>query len=236
MGKGQIIITGVSTGIGHAIAKAALASGFQVQGIGRRAPADLNESSGWSFVQANLTQEKEVESVPFLTNESGGPTVLINNAGTLGPVMPAGKADWNGINHAMALNVVAPMRMTARFLAEVSGERQVIFTGSGAAQFAIPGWSAYCASKSAIHMYAEVLQQEYPDVRIHAFKPGKVDTPMQAEIRATHQQDFPAVDAFKEEYEQGKLVAPETVAAKLLKVIEGPAEQPVVFALSQITL
>lgn len=236
MDKGQIIITGVSTGIGHAIAKAALAEGYYVQGIGRNEPVDLRGKGRWSYFHADFTRPEVIDTIPFMTAELGGPTILINNAGVIGPVMFSEKADWKAIHKTMSVNVVAPMRLSARFLAEVEGARQIIFTGSGAAEFAIPGWSAYCASKAAIHRYAEVLQAEYPDVRIHAFKPGKVDTPMQEEIRAAHERDFPAVGAFKEEYEKGKLVSPDTVAAKLLKVIEGPRDQEVVFALSDITL
>ena len=46
---------------------------------------------------------------------------------------------------------------------EVAGEKQMYFTGSGAAEFAIEGWSAYCASKAAVHMYARsVLAKEHP--------------------------------------------------------------------------
>lgn len=236
MSKAQIIITGVSSGIGHAIAKAALDMDYKVQGIGRNEPVDLIGRAGWSYFHADLSRPEVVDTIPFMHPNIAGPKILINNAGVLGPVMYSKNAQWREIDKTTTVNVVAPMRLSARFLSEVPGEKQIYFTGSGAAEFAIPGWSAYCASKAAIHMYAQVLQQENPDVRIHAFKPGKVDTPMQEQIRSSQPTDFPAVEAFREDYEQGKLVSPETVATKLLKVIEGPGDQEVVFALSEITL
>lgn len=227
----HIIITGVSSGIGLAIAKAALEKGHSVQGVGRNAPALLAGVDRWSFTACDLTDLTAVEQLKFQNSKD---TILINNAGTLGPVVQGENASASDINACMLLNVTAPMRLTARFLKEVEGEKQVYFTGSGAAQHAIQGWSAYCASKAAIHMYAEVLAEEYPNVPIHAFTPGKVDTPMQAEIRNTTEADFPSVAHFIEEYETGNLVKPETVAERLLHVIASSEKPGVVFPISQI--
>ena len=233
--KGQMIITGVSSGIGLAIAKRALEIGFSVQGIGRNEPKELASNPYWVFTTANLLQEKEVEKIQFQSAAHPLPTVLINNAGTLGAMGQANAIDWNDTNECMTLNVTAPMRLTARFISVLQGSKQVFFTGSGAAQYAINGWSSYCASKAAIHMYAEVLAQENPTIPIHAFTPGKVDTPMQAQIRAASAVDFPGVEHFIEEHAEGLLVKPETVAEAVLHVIQNPGEQPVIFPTSQIS-
>lgn len=229
----NIIITGVSSGIGLAIARAALAQGYTVQGVGRNAPEALNGKENWTFTTCDLTEISAIDALEF---QAGEHTVLINNAGTIGPITLGENASVAALEQCMLLNVTAPMRLTARFLKEVQGEKQVYFTGSGAAQYAIPGWSAYCASKAAIHMYAEVIAQEYPEVPIHAFKPGKVDTPMQAEIRSASQDDFPSVGHFIEEFETGNLVDPNTVANKLLHVAQSEQKPSVVFALSQIEI
>jgi hypothetical protein len=85
-------------------------------------------------------------------------------------------------------------------------------------------------------MYASVLAKEHPQLRIHAFRPGKVNTPMQAEIRATTEEDFPGVAHFVEEYESGSLVLPETVATSLLHVIDRKDEIPVIFSTSNYTV
>jgi len=233
--KGQIIITGVSSGIGLAIAKLALETGFSVQGIGRNEPKELTSNPYWFFTTADLSQENEVEDILFKFAADPLPTVLINNAGTLGAMGQAKTIDWNDTNECMTLNVTAPMRLTARFMSLSQESKQVFFTGSGAAEYPINGWSSYCASKAAIHMYAEVLAQENPSVPIHAFTPGKVDTPMQAQIRAASKEDFPGVEHFREEYADGLLVKPEAVAKAVLHVVQNPGEQPVVFPTSQIT-
>lgn len=231
--KGRLILTGVSTGIGYALAKAALDQGWAVHGISRREPEDLRGLPGWSFEAADLSVGDQVDGVKLAPAEEG-PTILVNNAGTIGPIAAVAGTSWAAVEQAMALNVVAPMRLTARFLAEVAGEKQVYFTGSGAASFAIEGWSTYCASKAAVHQYAEVVAKEYPAVKVHAFRPGKVDTPMQAVIREADDAAFAMKQGFVEDYEQGKLVAPEAVAEALLSIFTTDKPLPVVVSLTDL--
>ena len=126
------------------------------------------------------------------------------------------------------------MRLTARFLQEVGGEKQVYFTGSGAANYPIEGWAAYCASKAAIHQYAEVVAKEHPGVRVHVFRPGKVATPMQAVIRESSSTAFADKTHFVEAYEQGELVQPQFVAQKLLEVFVSKTEFSVIFSISNV--
>ena len=57
---------------------------------------------------------------------------------------------------------------------------------------------------------------------------------MQAQIRKTTIEDFPSVAHFIEEYESGNLVDPNTVAERLLYVIEAQEKPSVVFPISQI--
>ena len=232
----RMIITGVSSGIGLAIAAEALRLGWYVDGIGRNAPALLTQHARGSFTACDLSNRVAVQDLSLATEQVYDLTVLVNNAGTLGPVKPAQNASWEEIDHCITLNTSSAMLLSAKFLAEVTGEKQLYFTGSGAAEFAIEGWSAYCASKAAVHMYASVLAKEHPELRIHAFRPGKVNTPMQAEIRATSIEDFPGVGHFVEEFESGSLVLPETVAASLLHVIERKDEIPVIFSTSNYTV
>ena len=231
MHKGNIIITGVSSGIGLSIAQAALSEGYFVQGIGRNAPSRFEDNSNWHFSHCDLTELSTIDNLKLCLGENN---ILINNAGTLGPIMFGAKTETKSVDYCFRLNVTAPIRLTARFLSESVGEKQVYFTGSGAAEYPIPGWSSYCASKASIHMYAKVLSQEYPRVPVHVFKPGKVDTPMQETIRKTKKSDFPAVSSFIAEHESGKLIKPESVAKRLLHVIQSKEKPAVVFSISQM--
>ena len=233
MSLGRLIITGVSSGIGKALAEAALKAGYEVLGVGRHSCEAIESHHRGQFFQADLTDATAVETIPLLPAASG-PNILINNAGTIGPIVSTAKVEYKELAHCMHLNVVAPMRMTARFLQEVKGEKQVYFTGSGAANYPIEAWGAYCASKAAVHQYAEVVAKEHPDVRIHAFRPGKVDTPMQAAIRESSSTAFADKAYFVEAYEQGELVQPKFVADKLLEVFVSKTEIPVIFSTSNV--
>jgi benzil reductase ((S)-benzoin forming) len=231
--RGRLIITGVSSGIGKALAEASLEAGYEVLGVGRRSCDAIESHARGQFFQADLTDPTAVEAIPLLPADSG-PTILVNNAGTIGPIASTAEIRHEELAHCMHLNVVAPMRLTARFLQEVEGEKQVYFTGSGAANYPIEGWAAYCASKAAVHQYAEVVSKEHPRVRIHAFRPGKVDTPMQAVIRESSSTAFADKAHFMEAFEQGELVQPQFVAQKLLKVFVSKTEIPVIFSTSNV--
>ncbi len=233
MSLGRLIITGVSSGIGKALAEEALAAGWEVDGIGRNSCEAIDRHENGTFFQSDLSTTNGVETVP-LRAASTGPTILINNAGTIGPIESTANLQTEELQYCMQLNVLAPMRLTARFLQEVSGEKQVYFTGSGAANYPIEGWAAYCASKAAVHQYAEVAAKEHPTIRIHAFRPGKVDTPMQGVIRNSSAAAFADKAHFVEAYEQGELVKPEHVAQKLLQVFVADREIPVIFSTSNI--
>ena len=78
MHKGNIIITGVSSGIGRAIARAALSEGYVVQGIGRTAPSGMENNSKWRFTACDLTDLKSIEGLELCLGENN---ILINNAG-----------------------------------------------------------------------------------------------------------------------------------------------------------
>ena len=231
MSKGRWIITGASSGIGLALSKAALAAGYEVLGVSRRDVPELEGETGWEYFCADLSKADQVEQVP-LKGAKNGPTVLVNNAGVISPIGPAHDYVWDAVSEHFSINVTAPMRLSARFLNEVAGERQVYFTGSGAASYPIEGWAAYCASKAAVHQYAEVLAKEHPEVRIHAFRPGKVDTPMQGEIRSVSGHGFPSQHLFVEAHVQGDLVAPEAVARKLIETAEAAERPETIFSLN----
>lgn len=156
---------------------------------------------------------------------------LINNAGTLGPM-----AQFNGlaqdfespaiITQTLTLNLSAPIYLSSVFLQTTQSYRelnadlnicvQVMNISSGAGRNAYPGWSVYCASKTALDRYSEVAQLEAPFAQIVSMAPGVIDTSMQAHIRSRCTQDFPSVQRFKDLHEQQALNRPHDVARQLL--------------------
>ncbi|MEZ5341878.1 MAG: SDR family NAD(P)-dependent oxidoreductase [Acidimicrobiales bacterium] len=216
------IITGASSGIGAAIAAAALESpsaGSVVATISRRSgpgthlAADLADPASWSSVAAWIDQliTADVERV-----------ALIHNAGTLDPIGFAGEVDHDRYTANVLLNSASVQVIGAAFLASMAradlpGVYMNISSGAGKNPFA--GWSSYCAGKAAGDMWIRTagieLDARASAVRVVSVSPGVVATAMQAEIRSAETAAFPNVARFHELFEQGNLADPAQVGAKL---------------------
>ena len=112
----RMIVTGVSSGIGVAIAAEALRLGWHVEGIGRNVPALLTAHPRGSFTSCDLSDRTALNDLTLTTEQSYELTVLVNNAGTLGPVKPAKKVSWAEIDHCITLNTSSAMLLSAKFL------------------------------------------------------------------------------------------------------------------------
>ena len=112
----RMIITGVSSGIGRAISAEALRLGWYVEGIGRNAPALLTEHPRGSFTTCDLSDRTALSGLRLAEDQSYELTVLVNNAGTLGPVKPGKNASWEEIDHCITLNTSSAMLLSAKFL------------------------------------------------------------------------------------------------------------------------
>ena len=101
------IITGVSRGIGKALAEAFLANGHSVTGICRK--NDIVHP-GFSFVQCDLSQPGEVTSLKV--NVPEGEVTLINNAGVLGTIKRLTEQDPPDVETVLNINTVSPVLLT----------------------------------------------------------------------------------------------------------------------------
>src|SRR5690606_26051883 len=150
--------------------------------------------------------------------------LLINNAGTLGPVGP-GPHPAQDIAAALQLNVTAAMVLTGHFVKatqDLGATRRILNISSGAGRGAVAGWGVYCASKAALDMYSRCvkLEQGPNGARIVSLAPGVIDTAMQARIRTTDPAVFPTLSRFTELHAKGQLSAPDAVAARILAYLD----------------
>ncbi len=214
-------ITGTSSGLGRALAlHFAELENCTVVGYSRREGpkhsnykhiiVDLNDPSSQESLAINLEAEREI---------------LINNAGWIGPVQPVGNLDPSEVSRLFELNVSAVMRWTNFFVDQSAAtHKTVVSISSGAGKYAIPSWSAYCASKAAVDMMTSVWNEDRQDIQFLSIAPGVVDTEMQASIRSSTQEDFPEVERFKSMHENGDLQSPAKVAALIAKQARCPEE------------
>jgi benzil reductase ((S)-benzoin forming) len=226
------IITGVSRGIGKALAEEFLSSGSGVIGIGRKHDID---HPNFSFVQCDLSVPSEVERLKVSIPK--GAVTLINNAGVLGVIKRLTEQDPPDVERVLKINTVAPVLLTNLIYNSVSDKNSfcLINISSGAANRAIPSWASYCASKAALNMFSEAFYLEEKEKgfspKVYAVAPGVVDTEMQQEIRNTSDADFSSAHKFVDLKRNNDLFTSEVVAKKLIQLINRPYDGQVFFDL-----
>ncbi|MBS3786046.1 MAG: SDR family NAD(P)-dependent oxidoreductase [Gammaproteobacteria bacterium] len=218
------VITGGGSGIGQALARRLAAHGHQVVIIGRRAAA-LEETQGEQpSIETCVADISTAEGRGHIVTALNGRPIrwLVHNAGVLEPVGPLLDQNIEAIRNTWAINVEAPIGLSAALIDQMPGGSRILHVSSGAAHTAYPGWGAYCMSKAALHMAYEILRQELADreIAVGSLRPGVVDTPMQALIRSQSEADFPAVEQFQALKTSGSLATPTQVGAFMHNVLK----------------
>jgi NAD(P)-dependent dehydrogenase (short-subunit alcohol dehydrogenase family) len=227
------IVTGVSRGLGEALAMALLARRAHVLGVGRRSSAKLS-GAHYRFVECDLATPPRIAAavLPALRELAALPlsaVTLINNAAVATPLGRAGQLDIGAADASFATNVTAPLALVDLFLKSFDPalERRVLNISSGAAQRAIPGSAVYCMSKAALEMLTKVVAADHagPRFRCIALRPGVFETDMQALLREQDPATFPSAPLYRGFKESGTLKDPATVATRIVeRLIAAPVE------------
>jgi len=228
------IVTGVSRGLGEALAVALLARGWSVTGVGRRSGARLG-GDRYAFVRCDVGDVAGMEAVlatPFATVASTDPAVacLVNNAAVAEPIGVVGTLAPADILRALTVNLAAPMALAnlfCRAFAAKRGDRRIVNVSSGAAERTIAGGALYCTAKAGLEMLTRATVADHPGSTLVAvtLRPGVIDTGMQTFMRTQAPAALPSVGMFRDFHAKGALVAPEVVAHKTVdRLIDGPVE------------
>ena len=214
-----ILITGTGKGIGKSLAELFLKKGFNVFGYSRK---NKIKHENFTFIKINLNDLKLVQNLRFPKTETEKEIILINNAATIGHIAPLNKKIDNDIINEYNLNIITPSLLSYSLLKHYPKNKKLIINiSSGAAQNPIESWSTYCAAKSGLDMFTNVIAKEkHNNLKILAIHPGIVDTDMQKEIRKSTFSDFPIVDKFIDYYKEKKLETPNSIAEKISFIIE----------------
>ena len=226
----KAIVTGHTKGLGAALANNLLARGVPVLGLARSGAPELTEAYPDLFEEVELDLADCVALSGWLAGsalgdylDGTGAVLLLNNAGMVSPVGPLDAQDPLAVMRAVALNVAAPMALSAAVVRASEGaQRRILHISSGAGRSAYPGWSVYCATKAALDQHARAVALDGErGVRICSLAPGVIDTGMQAEIRATSEECFPMRKRFVDLKETGTLVDPDECAEHLVDYLLG---------------
>jgi len=217
------IITGTSSGIGHELCKLLLENpDNKVIGIGR---TQNIEHTNYHHIALDLNNIAEIEIIDFPSWSNAEQISLIHNAGWIGPIQKIGNQELGAIASAYIINLVAPAVLSSLFISmykSSKAQKVILSVSSGAAHTAIEGWSTYCSSKAGLNMLSKCIDEEYQDIINLSIAPGKVDTPMQNDIRFADEKAFPRLKEFQKYYKEGELADAKEVAAQYENVLQNP--------------
>ena len=174
------VVTGASSGIGEATARALAAAGFSVVVAARRAERldQLAAEIGATAVACDITRPEDVARLADTVGDRLD--LLVNNAGGakgLEPVTEADLDDWRWMYETNVLGTVAVTKALAPALI-ASGAGTIINVGSTAGRVTYEGGGGYTAAKHALAAVTETLRLELngQPVRITEIAPGMVRT------------------------------------------------------------
>lgn len=181
---GTLLITGASTGIGAATARAAVKAGWNVALVARSADklSDLEAELGESAlaVAADVTDLSAIEqAVARAVDRFGGLDAAFANAGRGLKTPGTENADPEDIRGLIDLNIMGVLNTARATLPELRKTRgHLLLTGSAAGRKHIPG-SIYGATKWFVHGYGGNMADEMREWggRCTVIAPGMVDTP-----------------------------------------------------------
>jgi NAD(P)-dependent dehydrogenase (short-subunit alcohol dehydrogenase family) len=207
------LVTGGSSGIGLAVARALAEDGYGVTISARRpekleAAAEDLRSAGHDVlsVPANMVKEEDLGALVEAHRERFGRLdVLLNNAGVgIGAAM--GELVTKYVDMQLDVNLRAVILMTRECLpmlreaGKEHGKALIVNTASVAGKSGQPWLSVYSATKAAVIGFSQATQKEVSSdgIQVTALAPGFVDTPM--------------TDYVKEQVTAEKMIQPEDIA------------------------
>jgi len=189
MMKDVMIVTGVSQGIGYAIAQA-FVNQYEVIGLDIGDDPDIE---GLRFYQVDLGDTSELKRVfDDIHNEFGRAHVLINNGGIASLVKPIDELEIDTFKRVIDVNLVGTFNCAKYFLELNQGESygRIVNMASTRAFQNEPHWDAYGASKGGIVGLTHSLAISLGDrpVTVNAISPGWIHTSDEALREIDHEQ------------------------------------------------
>jgi NAD(P)-dependent dehydrogenase (short-subunit alcohol dehydrogenase family) len=184
------IVTGASSGIGHATARLFAREGAKVVAGARRKPeldalvAEIEEAGGDAIAVAGDVRDEALARalVETAVGRFGGLDVAFNNAGVVGqmaPVFELSLAGWRDVIETNLTSAFLGARHQVPAMIQRGGG-SLIFTSTFVGHTAgMPGMAAYAASKAGLIGLTQVLAAEFgaKGIRANAILPGGTDTP-----------------------------------------------------------
>ena len=181
-----IVITGVTRGLGRALAEWYIADGHTVAGCGRSGPAIFDfrfthpEPNSFDAVDVTLPVKVNLWSERVI-GALGAPDILINNAGLMNTPAPLWKVPADEVGRVVSVNIVGVINVIRAFAPAMieRGSGVIVNLSSGWGRSVSPEVAPYCATKWAIEGLTKALAEELPSgMAAVPLNPGVIDTDM----------------------------------------------------------
>jgi NADP-dependent 3-hydroxy acid dehydrogenase YdfG len=217
----RILVTGASSGIGAATARALDAAGARVA-LMARSTSDLealaDELTDAHVATADVTlPDTLAPAIEAAASALDGLDGLVNAAGVAmtGGLLDGDPQDWRAMFEVNVLGLLEVTRRGLPHLLEADLADVVNVSSMSGRRVASVAMAVYSGSKHAVHAISQGMAQELADtpVRVSLLSPGYVDTPI-----------FEGVDDEYRERTRTTGHAPEAVAAQIAHTIGQPAD------------
>jgi uncharacterized protein len=219
----HVVVTGGSRGLGAAIGSAFVGAGARVTLVARSKDqlAETASTIGATYVAADLLN---LEGLPSLIAQLETITpidILVNNAG-LGTPGTVDEHTGEQLRDLFTLNALVPAELSRLALPAMRQRAQgrLVFVSSLSAQVAMPGLTAYSATKAAVSQLAEGLRRDLrgTGIGVTTAELGPIDTGLYDEATAYQ----PCADAFNRMLRIGMLtmLTPGNVADALVRACQ----------------
>ncbi|KQY50882.1 SDR family oxidoreductase [Nocardioides sp. Root140] len=224
------LVTGATSGIGRAVARALVTQGSHVVAVGRRRDRleELAEELGDSChpVVADLTVQPEAADAVATTIEHFGRLdTVVNSAGVMlnGPTLEARLDEWDTMVDLNVKGLMYVARAALPHLVDAAGSSprrvaDLVNISSIAGRFANRNVAVYNATKFGVTAMSEAWRQEFSPygVRVSVIEPGAVETEL-----FDHQQQ-PVIEHYERLFAGVEKLHPEDVADVVLHVVTAP--------------
>jgi len=216
------VITGASSGIGEAAARALAGAGYRLALLARRADRIQALAAGLGdgalAIEADVTdRDSLVAPAERVKGELGGADILVNNAGVM--LLAPFTSDQQAEHRQMVeVNLLGAITATEVFLDQLrDGGGDLVNISSVAGRTARAGNAVYAATKWGMNGWSEALRQELqPDIRVTVIEPGAVATELTDHI--THAETKQATEQFVKDL----AIRPEDIAEVIVFAVTRP--------------